>query len=154
MSTPQKLKGWKKQRKRADYIRKDPEVDDLVDFLSNVVVVSGGGQMDLDDDDPVYVGVMVDHRSGDRPKAALMISQLGHETRNSILNRADDLLRAWYLEHNHEFVRSTQEVEGEEYDSGWEGHVWHMSAPAVNEALDRVDDASFDQVAVERESET
>ena len=152
----QDLREWKKQRKvtRADYIRKDPEVDDLVDFLNGVVLIAGGGQVDLDDVDPVYVGVTVDNYSGDRPKAALVISQLAHETRNSILNRADDLMRAWYLEHNHEFIMSIGEKEGEEYDAGWEGHVWQLTAPAVDEVLKRVDDNSFDQVLVERDTET
>lgn len=146
------LRSWKVGRKIADYIRKDPEVDDLVGFLDGVVLVAGGGQFDLDDEDPVYVGVIVDNNSGDRPKASIAISQLGHETRNSILNRADDLLRAWYLEHNHEFIKSIQESTGEEYDAGWEGYAWHLSAPALNEALDRVDGASFDHVQIERDT--
>jgi hypothetical protein len=149
----QDLKEWKKQRNvtRADYIRNDPEVDDLVEFLNKVVLIAGGGQFDLDDKDPVYVGLTVDNYSGDRPKAAIAISQRAHETRNSILNRADDLMREWYLTHNHEFVKSIQETSGEEYDAGWEGNVWHLSAPALDEALKRVDSNAFDQVEIERD---
>ena len=148
----QDLKEWKKQRKvSADYIKKDPEVDDLVNFLNNAVVVAGSGQVDLDDNEPVYVGVVTDNYSGDRPKAAMAISQQSHETRNSILNRADDLLRSWYLTHNYEFIKSIGESTGEEYDAGWEGHVWHMPAAALDEALQRVDENSFDQISVDRD---
>jgi hypothetical protein len=147
------LKEWKKQRKVnvADYIRTDPEVDDLVEFLNNAVVVAGAGQVDLDDDEPVYIGVVVDSYSGDRPKASMAISQQTHETRNSILNRADDLMRSWYLTHNHEFVKSIAESTGEEYDAGWEGHVWHLPAAALDEVLQRVDENSFDQILVDRD---
>lgn len=149
----QDLKEWKKQRKVnvADYIRTDPEVDDLVEFLNNAVVVTAAGQVDLDDNDPVYIGVITDNYSGDRPKAAMAISQQAHETRNSILNRADDLMRSWYLTNNHEFVKSIGESTGEEYDAGWEGHVWHMPAAALDEALQRVDENSFDQISVDRD---
>jgi hypothetical protein len=141
---------WKSSRK-ADYIKKDTEVEDLVEFLNSIALVAGGGSIDLDNDDPAYVGVAVDYRSGNRPKGAIAISQHKHETRNSILNHADDLLRRWYLEHNEEFVTSVAENEGEEYDEAWEGNVWQLSPDALDEALQRLDTETLGQVLVQRD---
>jgi len=135
----------------ADYIKSDPEVDDLVKFLGTVTLVAGGGAIDLDTPDPAYVGVTIDYRSGERPKAAIAISQNQYETRNSILNHADDLLRRWYLENNTEFITSLAENEGDEYDEAWEGHVWHFSPEALNEALESLSPETLGQLMIERD---
>jgi hypothetical protein len=142
-----KLGQWK--QKRADYVVKDEEVDDLVNFLNGVALIAGIGSVDLDDPDPVYVGLTVDHRSGENPKASIAISQDPNETRNSIINQADDAMRRWYLEHNTEFVKSRREL-GEEYDDGWEATVWHLTPDSFQNALDRVDKSVLEGIQVER----
>jgi len=142
-----KLGQWK--QKCADYVVNDAEVDDLVEFLNGVALVAGLGSVDLDDPDPVYIGVVMDHQSGGKPKAGIAISQDPSETINSIINRADDALRHWYLEHNREFIKSRKEL-GEEYDEGWEAQVWHLEPDSFQNALDQVDRESLEGVQIER----
>jgi hypothetical protein len=142
------LGDWK--RRKADYIRVDPEVDDLVGQLNRVMIVAGDGTFDLDNTEPVLVALTFDTYTGERPKAALAISQDKYETRNSIVNRADDLLRIWYLNDNKELVHNMMES-GKEYDEGWEAMVWDLPAAAVNEALSRLDDSAVDGVVVDRD---
>ena len=145
---PSKLGEWK--RRKADYIRTDPEVDDLVEQLNNVTIVAGDGSFDMDNNEPVLVSLTMDTYTGDRPKASIAVSQDKYETRNSIVNRADDLLRIWYLNDNQELVHNMMES-GREYDEGWEAMVWDLPPEAVNEALSRLDTDATDGVVVNRD---
>ncbi len=142
------LSDWK--RRRADYIRADPEVDDLVAQLSRVMIVAGDGTFDLDNSEPVLVALTFDTYTGNQPKASLAISQDKYETRNSIVNRADDLLRIWYLNDNRELVHNMMES-GKEYDEGWEALVWDLPPDAVNEALSRLDGNGTEGVVIDRD---
>ena len=98
------LGDWK--RRKADYIQTDPEVDDLVEQLNRTIIVAADGSFDMDKNEPVLVALTMDTYTGDRPKASMAISQDKFETRNSIVNRADDLLRIWYLHDNQELVHN------------------------------------------------
>ncbi len=152
MSTEPKRKvqlgDWK--RRKADYIQTDPEVDDLVQQLNSVVIVAADGGFDLDDNEPVLVALTMDTYTGERPKASMAISQDKYETRNSIVNRADDLLRIWYLNDNQELVHNMMES-GREYDEGWEAMVWDLPAEAVNEALSQLENDATDGVVIDRD---
>jgi hypothetical protein len=139
---------WK--RRKADYIRTDPEVDDLVQQLNRVSIVAGDGTFDLDNAEPVLVALTLDTNTGDQPKASIAISQDKYETRNSIVNRADDMLRIWYLNDNRELVHNMMES-GREFDEGWEAMVWDLPPEAVNEALSRVDEEAVDGVTFHRD---
>jgi len=144
------LGDWK--RRKADYIKTDPEVDDLVEQLNKVTLVVGDGMFDLDKDSPVLVALTVDTYTGDNPKASLALSQDKYETRNSIVNLADDILRTWYLEENLELVHNSMEA-GREYDEGWEAMVWDLPPGAVNEALDRMEKTTSEALVVDRDFE-
>jgi len=139
---------WK--RHHADYIRTDPEVDDLVEQLNRVTLTTADGGFDLDKDSPVLVALMIDTNTGDRPKASMALSQDKYETRNSIVNRADDLLRAWYLGENMELVHNMMEA-GKEYDEGWEAMVWDLPPGAVNEALSRLNEDAENGLVIDRD---
>jgi len=148
MPSGKSLADWK--TKRADYIRNDPEVDDLTRMLNSSTVVSGEGSYDLDDNTPVLIGVVRDSNTGESPKAAIAFVQDVRATKNSVSNLADELLRKWYLEHNTEFIHSCLEAD-REYDEGWEALVWDLSAAALDEALSKVDESVLQELEIERD---
>ncbi len=138
------------KKKMADYIRTDPEVDDLVRILNESTLVDGAGDYDLDEPTPVLVGVVRDPSTGERAKGAIAIVQDVRATKNSVVQFADSLLREWYLEHNQETIQSCLE-EDREYDSEWEAMVWDLSAPALDEVLAHVDGSVLSNLSIERD---
>lgn len=129
---------WKGKLRNADYIRRDPEVDDLVENVQATQVVNGGGDIDLDDRTPVLIGLAVDLSSGDKPKSAIAVVQHPFETINSVVSQADAYLRSWYLEDNIEAVKAAVRS-GVDFDSNWQAMAWELTPEAAEAALDRLD---------------
>ncbi len=132
------LADWKGKLRNADYIRRDPEVDDLVENVKATQVVNGGGDIDLDDPTPVLIGLAVDLDSGENPRSAISVTQHPFETINSVVSQADSYLRSWYLEDNIESVKSAVR-NGIDFDANWQAMAWELTPEAAEAALDRLD---------------
>ncbi len=89
--------------------------DDLRDLLSKgVFVVDGEGTIDLEDEDPVSIGVVFDVQGYGPHPAAIYVNQNRYEHEDAALQGAYEILEEWNLTNHGDYLRELEEEYGDD----------------------------------------
>lgn len=106
------------------------------------------GSVDLNDDDPVYVGIIVDVDGYGPHVGAMYVEQNRfHGHPDSALQEADEILTEWKLEHYSDYLEELEEEYGEDamdvFTETFDGWAFKLSPHEFAEAIAGTDAEKF-----------
>jgi hypothetical protein len=129
------------------------------EWLEKIVILVGGeaeGSIDVDDDDSVFVGIVVNVTGyGPHVGAIYAMQNRFHGNLDTPLQEAHEILEQWEMDHNPDYFAELEREHGDEASSvfteTFDGRVWELSASDFAAAIKGTDAEKYIDVHSSRE---
>jgi hypothetical protein len=118
------------------------DLENFKEVLAKGVLLVGGeivdnNSIDLEDDDPVSVAIVVNVQGYGPHVGAIAVTQGGHI--DSALEAADEILEEWEMDHNPGYYAELEKEHGENardvFTETFDGFMWELSAHEFADAI-------------------
>jgi vacuolar-type H+-ATPase subunit I/STV1 len=124
-----------------------------------VILIGGEGSVDLNDDDPVFVGIIVNVTGyGPHVGAIYTMQNRFHGNPDEPLQEAHQILEEWEMDHNMDYFKELEKEHGdsasEVFTETFDGWSWELTPQELADAIEGTGAEKFIEVEEAEEEET